>query len=223
MTEFTPHQRDVFCVFSGNMVSKFRDFLNTSPQFDELRENYSPRGGLARLPNRRAASGSNRRPATDGEGQDDDMADDNDDFEGLDGSEMVVDVQAQNPVDGANGNGQAQGQPQPAQAIPVPPPVPIPGQIPISAPITLHARLLDPTFLPSLPLASPLFQSILSNTQIAGVSQRQTSASSASLSHGPGTLAAAFANGEPAAPGASTAPMHQRMDDEEDTQPNGVN
>ncbi|EGR44724.1 uncharacterized protein TRIREDRAFT_27384, partial [Trichoderma reesei QM6a] len=29
--EFTQHQRDVFCVFSGNMVSKFRDYLNTAP------------------------------------------------------------------------------------------------------------------------------------------------------------------------------------------------
>jgi len=39
-TEFTQHQRDVFCVFSGNMVSEFRNFLNNEPRFAEFRDTY---------------------------------------------------------------------------------------------------------------------------------------------------------------------------------------
>lgn len=47
-TEFTPHQRDMFCVFSGTMVSKFREYLNTSPHFQELRDDLNPRHAMSR-------------------------------------------------------------------------------------------------------------------------------------------------------------------------------
>ncbi|KAL2890581.1 F-box and leucine-rich repeat protein GRR1 [Ceratocystis lukuohia] len=38
-TEFTEHQRQIFCVFSGNCVSHLRNHLNNSPQYEELRRN----------------------------------------------------------------------------------------------------------------------------------------------------------------------------------------
>ncbi|KAL5598788.1 hypothetical protein BROUX41_003879 [Berkeleyomyces rouxiae] len=45
--EFTVHQRQVFCVFSGTCVSRLRDHLNTSPRYQELRRStgiYRPTG-----------------------------------------------------------------------------------------------------------------------------------------------------------------------------------
>ncbi|KAL7931313.1 RNI-like protein [Trichoderma chlorosporum] len=94
--EFTQHQRDVFCVFSGNQVSKFRDFLNTAPQFEDLRDSFYQRhaGRMRSAPRR--PHGLPTMQAPEGEGFDDDMAFEDNDFEGLDASEMVVDVQAQN-------------------------------------------------------------------------------------------------------------------------------
>ncbi|PHH64310.1 hypothetical protein CDD81_4794 [Ophiocordyceps australis] len=96
--EFTPHQRDVFCVFSGNMVSSFRDFLNASPRFQELRDSMPPRIGASRIRNtatRRSEALANNL-AAEGEGYDDDAADEDNDFEVLDGTEMAVDVNVQN-------------------------------------------------------------------------------------------------------------------------------
>lgn len=66
--EFTQHQRDVFCVFSGHMVSRFRDFLNTSPLFEELREPFlSARGGRPRgsIGSRRFSADANPIPPFD--------------------------------------------------------------------------------------------------------------------------------------------------------------
>lgn len=46
--EFTEHQRSVFCVFSGNCVKRLRDYLNTAPEYESLREAARPRlPGLA--------------------------------------------------------------------------------------------------------------------------------------------------------------------------------
>ncbi|KAL7785473.1 hypothetical protein V8C37DRAFT_318650 [Trichoderma ceciliae] len=96
--EFTQHQRDVFCVFSGNMVSKFRDFLNTSPQFEDLRDSFFTRHAsrIRSSVAARRASGLPPIQTTEGEGFDDDMAYEDNDFEGLDASEMLVDAQPQN-------------------------------------------------------------------------------------------------------------------------------
>ncbi|KAI5458496.1 hypothetical protein BGZ63DRAFT_47570 [Mariannaea sp. PMI_226] len=121
--EFTQHQRDVFCVFSGTMVSKFRDFLNTSPLFDELRETYPGGrvGGARRSPMTIHGRAQGSTVPVEGDGFEDEMADEENDFEGLDVNDMVVDVQAQNPpnpgVPGAVQNGFG-------QAIPIPPPPP---------------------------------------------------------------------------------------------------
>lgn len=46
--EFTDHQRQVFCVFSGHCVNKLRDYLNTASEYESLRE---PSSGRYRLPN----------------------------------------------------------------------------------------------------------------------------------------------------------------------------
>ncbi|PNP47931.1 hypothetical protein TGAMA5MH_00983 [Trichoderma gamsii] len=95
--EFTQHQRDVFCVFSGNMVSKFRDFLNTSPQYEALRESLYPRyaSHIRAFTARRAYPTAVQPP--DGENFDDEMNFEDNDFEGLDTSEMVVDAQQNLP------------------------------------------------------------------------------------------------------------------------------
>ncbi|RFU73517.1 f-box domain-containing [Trichoderma arundinaceum] len=95
--EFTQHQRDVFCVFSGNMVSKFRDFLNTAPQFEDLRDSFFTRHATRLRPSvARRAGGLPPIQTAEGEGFDDDMAYEDNDFEGLDASEMAVDAQPQN-------------------------------------------------------------------------------------------------------------------------------
>lgn len=127
--EFTQHQRDVFCVFSGTMVSKFRDFLNTSPQFEEYWETNSwPRSArwdAIRAPRNSVAA---QQSAAVGEGADDEMADDDNDFEGMDGSEMAVDAQVPIPVNGNVANGTVNPNQLMnntfTQAIPVPPPPP---------------------------------------------------------------------------------------------------
>lgn len=99
--------------------------------------------------NRPAVFGSRRAVAASqptappGDGVDDEMVDDENDFEGLDGSEMVVDAQAQNPVNGngtVNPNGLTNQTFQ--QAIPIPPPLPLPGfpiEGGISQPVTSQA------------------------------------------------------------------------------------
>ncbi|KAF4468796.1 F-box and leucine-rich repeat GRR1 [Fusarium albosuccineum] len=223
--EFTQHQRDVFCVFSGTMVSKFRDFLNTSPQFEDMWETHNwqrsarwdalrpPRNSLAVQPS-----------APIGEGADDEMPDEDNDFEGLDGSEMVVDAQAQNPV---NGNGTI----SPAditnfgyaQAIPVPPPPPglLTGQLP-----TLFAPLvrifpMSPLVRPQYGMFGPVaFGRTINNLTAGGVPpqrapQATSHASAATLGHG------SPVNGEPST-GASTATIHRPQENGEQ-QPDEMN
>jgi hypothetical protein len=106
-TEFTEHQRSVFCVFSGQGVLGLRRYLNglnhtglTNP-YDEMP---APQ---------RAPAG----PALDPDGTFDDAeADGVDDDDALDGSEMVIDAQ---PL---LGQVQVHGG-QHATAIPPPPPL----------------------------------------------------------------------------------------------------
>lgn len=88
LLEFTQHQRDVFCVFSGNMVSQFRDFLNTEPQFAELRDRFP---GELRIQPSLPVFHNHGLIRPPGEMVDDEMADDND-FEVIDSNDMVVDT-----------------------------------------------------------------------------------------------------------------------------------
>lgn len=234
--EFTQHQRDVFCVFSGTMVSKFRDFLNTSPQFEELRVslNIARLGRFSDPRSRPAAVPALRQSTGFGEGFDDEMADEDNDFEGLDGSDMVVDAQAQNPAIPPNNHAtnnlhtllNTVGPPRNAgfpQAIPVPPPPPGLGQ----NPFIFQA---DPRFLP-MPHAMLQERGMLGlftyrnsiNTPFIVGAQPPNQASFARLaSRGPGlsTQTSVVQNGE-ASTGASTATIHRLPDD--DDQPDMIN
>ncbi|KAF5018819.1 hypothetical protein F66182_9182 [Fusarium sp. NRRL 66182] len=220
--EFTQHQRDVFCVFSGTMVSKFRDFLNTSPQFEDMWEtgwNHRPARWDTLRPSRHGAASQPSAPP--GDGVDDEMADEDNDFEGLDGSDMVVDAQAQNPANETVNPGGLMN-PGFQQAIPVPPPPPglLTGQHPtlFSSPF---AR-----FLPSSPSLRPdpgllgamLLQNRINNHLGGGAPPRSfpttTQASAAPLGHG------SPMNGEPST-GASTATIHRSQDNDE--QPDTMN
>lgn len=217
-TEFTQHQRDVFCVFSGNMVSKFRDFLNTSPLFEDLRESFSPRaGGRIRGAVRRANGIPSAIPQADSEAFDDDMADEDNDFEGLDGSDMVVDVQAQNtlPFHNTNLQGSTTGPPY-AQMIPIPPPAPSLGQHPF-APAN-HPQQQHP-FLQSTQeaMGTIAFSSFRSNEPASGTpplsAHGHAHASIAGMSQQSTSQQASLANGGSSA-GASTAPLHRGQQDE---------
>ncbi|KJZ77248.1 hypothetical protein HIM_03569 [Hirsutella minnesotensis 3608] len=203
--EFTQHQRDVFCVFSGSMVSQFREFLNTSERFEELRENLPYRAGGSRVRGaaaRRSQAMANNLPATEGEGFDDEMADEENDFEGLDGSEMAVDAHAQNqqgPNNVTNGVGYAQA----ANAIPVPPP----------APSLDQPHLNEPLAHPLAGSLGPLaFSSFISNDPAHGEPPLSThghvQASLATLvsDAGPSQHASVAPPGVSAS-GASTAPL----------------
>ncbi|KAG5662538.1 hypothetical protein KAF25_004956 [Fusarium avenaceum] len=201
--EFTQHQRDVFCVFSGTMVSKFRDFLNTSPQFDGLWDNSWNRAAAYNSGPRPRVPVANQPSAPAGEGADDEMIDDDNDYEGLDGSEMVVDAQAQNPINGNGTNGLMNHGFQ--QAIPVPPPPPgfALGQPP--------AIFLPFARFPPVPLVrheagllGRMFSQNSINTILEGGNQQNTTsqASAAPLGHG-GPV-----NGE-SSTGASTATIHR--------------
>lgn len=81
------------------MVSKFRDFLNTSPQFEALRESLYPRyaSHIRAFTARRIGAFPTTLQPPEGEAFDDEMAFEDNDFEGLDTGEMVVDAQQNLP------------------------------------------------------------------------------------------------------------------------------
>ncbi|OAA48782.1 Cyclin-like F-box [Cordyceps fumosorosea ARSEF 2679] len=83
--EFTNHQRNVFCVFSGGQVSRFRDYLNSAPQFEDLRESLTPRRQARprQVPTQIHPATASAVPTAFEEAYDDEMGDENDDFEGF--------------------------------------------------------------------------------------------------------------------------------------------
>lgn len=220
--EFTQHQRDVFCVFSGTMVPKFRDFLGTSPQFEELRESFPsrPNGRLPIDPNRRNPFPIIRQPtgallAVDGEGFDDEMADEENDFEGLDGADMVVDAQVQNPMGLGDANGPVNmGF---AQPIPVPPTQPGTGQNPS---VIQVARGGSQQFM-----SEPRNLQEILDTILPGNAPRIGQASAATVGNGSGSRQASATfgvNGDVImGMGASTATIHRQQ--ENGSQPDGMN
>lgn len=118
--EFTDHQRNVFCVFSGQGVSNLRRHLNTDSAFAHLRDG-TPTG----FP-RTAAVAQNfvayapLAHAHADPGFDDQEGDVVDDDDGLDdGTEMVIDAA---PLVGPNTG--AVGASLDASIIPPPPPAP---------------------------------------------------------------------------------------------------
>lgn len=234
-TEFTQHQRDVFCVFSGNMVSKFRDFLNSAPQFEDVRDDF-----FSRHPSHLRAVIARRTGAlppiqtAEGEGFDDDMAFEDNDFEGLDPSEMLVDAQPQNLPFHLQAP-HAFGHHGP---IPVPPPLEPPVMIPplpsylnsilpqhqfgpipsppmpnteqqhtdVVSPTTFGTYVLPPTG-PTTPDPRGLS---FAHASIAGLSQPSVSRQGNTATAGPST-------------GASTVTMHQSPRSTPEQQPNETN
>ncbi|KAH7141406.1 hypothetical protein B0J13DRAFT_526648 [Dactylonectria estremocensis] len=219
--EFTQHQRDVFCVFSGTMVPKFRDFLNTSPQFEELRDSFSQRAN-GRLggpdPNRRnpfpIARPSGTIVAVDGETFDDEMADEENDFEGLDGADMVVDPMALPDANTAT-NGFA-------QPIPVPPPAPDAAQ---NAAVSSVARDVSQQFMPVTTgfLGGLSFPSIMNHLPTGGGPANASSAgqaSAATVGNGSSSrqASASFGFSAEISIGASTASNRGHPQQQNDTQ-----
>ena len=109
--EFNEHQRNVFCVFSGNGVSRLREYLNNSPEYEAWREPRPaviPRMPLLTLSRRPMPTmltsagamigGIPGQPAL-GVEFDEGEAEDEDAFEGLEASEMALDAQPNVPDD----------------------------------------------------------------------------------------------------------------------------
>ncbi|KAI1329090.1 hypothetical protein F5Y16DRAFT_133070 [Xylariaceae sp. FL0255] len=139
-SDFTEHQRAVFCVFSGTGVTKLRDYLNTKEEFAEHRQGRSQRrrGGTApgALP---AAPGFIQDDGDDdGEGlEDEDLGDDNDPNE--------LTNLAHNPVP-----------PPPPHHSPTELPHSHPGTTPNSAPTGGHPSFAIPTGMqPSMAQSLP--------------------------------------------------------------------
>jgi F-box and leucine-rich repeat protein GRR1 len=208
--EFTPHQRDVFCVFSGAQVAKFREFLNSQPQFEELRATLPARLARSmRSVTRRTNAVSAPAPG-DGEGYEDEMGDEDNDFEGMDPSDIAVDPQVQLGLPDLNPTSS-----QATQTIPVPPPAPSMAQHPFAS---MHSYVNG--VAENLgPLA---WSSFISNEPASGApplsAHGHAQASIASLAQG------SISNPQHASPasaapseGASTAPMHQRPNTEQQT------
>ncbi|KAL2875654.1 SCF ubiquitin ligase complex subunit [Colletotrichum sp. CLE4] len=218
--EFTDHQRGVFCVFSGVGVTKLRDYLNTSPEYEGLRDSPGPRfPGLSSFPARRPAdprATAGHAGQTNGDAEIDEAeVPEDDEFEGLDGSEMAVDGQpllAQNLVNGNAQNG-----------VPPPPPnhVPPAGAVPMFAQPLGQAPLLFSPTSPSFPQSTrsptaggpanhppPLVISSHYSPTSAGPS---TSTANALSPQGTNLGFPAYTNRRPAPLGASTASMEASM------------
>ncbi|TQN71835.1 SCF E3 ubiquitin ligase complex F-box protein grrA [Colletotrichum shisoi] len=148
--EFTDHQRGVFCVFSGAGVSRLREYLNSSAEYEGLRDSPARFPGLPAFSARRPAdprntAAGNAEQANGDAEVDDAEALEDDEFEGLDGSEMAVDGQpllAQNLVNGDAQNG-------------VPPPPP--NHVPRAGPLHMFLQPLGqaPLYFSSISQASP--------------------------------------------------------------------
>ncbi|KAG5984052.1 hypothetical protein E4U55_006187 [Claviceps digitariae] len=218
--EFTQHQRDVFCVFSGNMVCKFRDYLNSTPGYAEL----------SRSPQDQFVSNSNRDNAsrlqamtdllntTEGETFDDEMADEEVDFEGIGGSDMIVNAQVQNHIQPGGG---ATG-PNQASVLASAPSI---GQHhPLASSSHAHPVLhhLQQHHQPHQAAArAPLaFSSFMSNHPTPGdpplSAHGRTQASMATLSAQPRQSGALSSSATDLVNGASTATMHQQHRDNEE-------
>ncbi|OLN96713.1 SCF E3 ubiquitin ligase complex F-box protein grrA [Colletotrichum chlorophyti] len=216
--EFTDHQRGVFCVFSGNGVSRLRDYLNTSAEYEALRDSPGPRYHGAAFGSRRPVDPRNVTTGNTGTSNevevDDAEGPEDDEFEGLDGSEMAVDGQpllAQNLVNGNAQNG-----------VPPPPPnhVPPAGAVPMFAQPLAQAPLLFSPISPSFPqpTRSPASAGPSSHPPPLVVSSHYSpgegpSTSTANTLSPQGTNLGfpAYTNRRPAPLGASTASMEASM------------
>lgn len=120
LAEFTDHQRNVFCVFSGQGVSNLRRHLNTDSAFAHLRDATPtgfPRHAQVAANFASYAPPGHAHPDAGFDEQEGDVVDDDDGLD--DGTEMVIDAA---PLVGLN-TGIA-GASLDASIIPPPPPAP---------------------------------------------------------------------------------------------------
>ena len=201
------------------MVAQFRHFLNTDESFEELRRSALPPSlrrwgnptwtGTATMPSSRPYGHSNA--PVDGDGPDDEMADEENDFE--DASDMILDPQGQHtaplplPINGGNPT--------------IPPPPGGPFRLPANFPTSTHhllqqsienGILYESDFAPGGHLN---YSSFMSNQPARGAPPLSA--------HGQAQAQASMANvGQmPFGAPASVAPMHQHVSqqiDEDETQ-----
>lgn len=220
-TDFTDHQRNVFCVFSGSGVVSLRRHLNTTEEYAHLRDP---------TPNGRSQT---REPFGDWDGpsgpdhvqggdagfdeperdvvEDDDVLDD--------GSEMVIDAPQQN--DGVGGAS--------LDASMIPPPPPAPPQVPAHAPqahqwypnLPLFHSAPLPSILPmhnqgwSVPAPPAPIQSVAVDPMEVSPSQAGASTATVGSSSRPGPSTASL-NGTP---GSNPGPGHGLQPEERRPEP----
>ena len=204
------------------MVSQFREFLHTSPRFEELRESLPYRAGGSRLRGaaaRRPEAMVNNLPTIEGETYDDEMAEEENDFEGLDGSEMAVDAQIYNQQPPAETAGINHGSnvPQTAHIISVPPPAPSLSQHPFASPPHAESAAQQYSFPSTGAMGSLAVSSFMSNGSASGATSLgahgHTQASMAPLTPTSGSPHQASAANGTLLSGASTAPMQSTLQD----------
>ncbi|KZL84488.1 f-box domain-containing protein [Colletotrichum incanum] len=218
--EFTDHQRGVFCVFSGAGVSRLREYLNSSAEYESLRDSPArfpgmPGYGVRRPADPRNATAGNVGQANGDAEVDDAEAPEDDEFEGLDGSEMAVDGQPLLAQDLVNGNAQ--------NGVPPPPP----NHVPPASAVPMFAQPLGQAPLLFSPISPAFPQSARSPTTSAPSNHPPplvVSSHYSPTSPGPSTSTAnalspqgtnlgfpAYTSRRPAPLGASTASMEASM------------
>ncbi|KAI4864911.1 RNI-like protein [Hypoxylon rubiginosum] len=195
-SDFTEHQRAVFCVFSGQGVAGLRQYLNTQPEFAEYHLQQPTLYALRRAVQANQDATQGQGPAAalipDMDGFDD--ADGVEDDDMGDGSEIALDPGAfganDNLMNGAN------------VVIPPPPPPP-----------THHVS--QPLFPPSVvPISPPTIGvSFAPTIQVNGVG---SIAGSSAAAAGPSTAGQGLFASQNAS-GPSTASMQGRIDEDDDS------
>ncbi|KAG5913222.1 hypothetical protein E4U53_004951 [Claviceps sorghi] len=214
------------------MVSKFREYLNNSPRYEELREGlpYRPGTWIRGAAARRSQAMAFYLNTAEGEAFDDDMADEELDFEGLEAGDMIVDGLGQNhmqPGGAATGPSQASALPSAPQSIPVPPPAPDHGQHqPFASsrhahPVLHHLQQLQPHQAAVMAPVAPLsFSSFMTNHPASGnpplSAHGRDQASMATLSAQPRPSGASSSSATDVVNGASTATMHRQPQHDEE-------
>jgi F-box and leucine-rich repeat protein GRR1 len=160
--------------------------------------------------------------AAEGEGFDDEMPDEENDFEGLDGTDMAIDPTAQNlqhmPA-GLGGLGQATTLPPLAQSIPVPPPAPGIIQQPFAPTSHGHPSIPHLQHQQAASMGPLAFSSFMTNdparghTPLSANGRAQASMASLSSEPAPQPAGSTSANVLANSTGASTAPMYEQPHD----------
>lgn len=179
--EFTDHQRNVFCVFSGQGVSNLRRHLNTDAAFAHLRDGTPtgyPRHAQVAANYAPYAPTGHAHPDAGFDEQEGDVVDDDDGLD--DGTEMVIDAA---PLVGPN-TGVAGAS---LDASIIPPPPPAPSQVP-----SMMWQPQNQPWAPGLSLADGNQPAAAAAGQVPGY---------------PGPEATDAMDMSPARPSASTAPL----------------